>query len=486
MDINKDVLETTGHLKENIQGRRCFEVFHNFDEPCETIGRECPVSRVFLTGRSHSSKKELQKVDKSKTWLDILYSPLKDDMGNTGMVIRTSRNISREMVLEQRLRQTQKLEAIGTLAGGIAHDFNNILSAIVGFTELCIYRNPENKILDSYLHKVLDASTRAKNLVNQILTFSRQGEQERKPIQLAPIIKETLKLIRASLPATIEIEQSLNADSAVILGDPTQVHQIIMTLCTNAAQAMNMDGGVLSINLENIELTQSDILPQPGMELGRYVKLSVTDTGHGIEPIAFERMYDPCYTTKEKGQENGLGLGLAVVHGILKNHDGIITVRSELGKGSIFDVYLPRIDHINLGLPVENFGSLPRGNERVLFIDDEKPLVELGVTTLEELGYSVTGTTSSNQALKIFKSNPENIDIIVTDQTMPVMKGTELARAILNEGNKTSIILCTGFSDQISSGAEEMIGIDEILLKPYGMRELAETLRNVLDNSGGH
>jgi CheY-like chemotaxis protein len=372
------------------------------------------------------------------------------------------------------------MEAIGTLAGGIAHDFNNILSAVIGYTEIALADMPEDTSQHRNLQEVLKAGSRAKDLVKQILTFSRQTEQELKPLQINQIVRETLKLLRASLPTTVKISQDIQSDSAV-LADPTQVHQVIMNLCTNAAHAMRTKGGQLKIDLSDVVLGGSFIEQHPYLSPGAYIKLRVIDTGHGMEKAILDRIFDPFFTTKERGE--GTGMGLAVVLGIVKSHGGAITVESEVGKGSIFNVFLPvilqEVDH-----EVKTRGPIPTGTERILFIDDEKSLVDLGQQILERLGYKVTIRTSSVEALELFMEQPEKFDLVITDMTMPNMTGDELAGKLMNIRADIPVILCTGYSERISRERAHRLGIKEFILKPIVMRELAKTVRGVLDKNG--
>ena len=382
--------------------------------------------------------------------------------------------------IQAQLQQAQKMEAIGTLAGGIAHDFNNILSAVIGYTEIALADVPGNSSQHQNLQEVLKAGNRARDLVKQILTFSRQTEQELKPVQINQIVRETLKLLRASLPTTVTIAQQIESDSAV-LADPTQIHQVIMNLCTNAAHALRDNGGQLKIDLSDVMLDGSFIEQHPYLSPGGFIKLSIADDGHGMEKSILDRIFDPFFTTKERGE--GTGMGLAVVLGIIKSHGGTITVDSEVGKGSVFDVFLPvikrEVDH-----EVRTKAPIPTGTERILFIDDEKALVDLGRQILERLGYTVTVRTSSVEALELFMEHPEKFDLVITDMTMPNMTGDDLAGKLLNVRTDIPIILCTGYSEKISREKAQSLGIKEFILKPIVMRELARIVRSVLDDEG--
>ncbi len=380
--------------------------------------------------------------------------------------------------LEGQLMHTQKLEAIGTLAGGIAHDFNNILGVIMGYTELALLDIPEGTSLQLKLDEVLKASNRAKEMVNQILTFSRQSKQERKPIQISLIVKEVLKMLRASLPTTIEIRQNFRTGLAPVLSDPTQIHQVLMNLCTNAAHAMRDKGGVLEVSLTDVDIDSDAAAQHPDITPGRYQRLTVSDTGHGMDRAVMKRIFDPFFTTKGPGE--GTGMGLAVIHGIVKSHDGAITVHSELGKGTTFQVFFPTIESKVTAEP-EHFAPLLLGNERILFVDDEEALVGMGQQMLESLGYEIVARTSSIDALKVFRTQPDKFDLVITDMTMPNMTGAELAKKIMRIRSDIPIVLCTGFSEVISEEKAKAIGIREFVMKPIIRQKIAKIIRRVLD-----
>jgi len=387
------------------------------------------------------------------------------------------RAAEKKKALEAQLRQAQKMEAIGTLAGGIAHDFNNILGAIMGYTELAQLDAGDSPLLKARLDKILLAGNRAKNLVKQILTFSRQSEHKLKPIQANLIVKEMLKLLRASLPSTIEIRQDIQGD-AMVMGDPTQIHQVLMNLCTNAAHAMRDKGGLLDVSMVNVKLDSNFVARHPGMKTGPYLQLTVKDTGHGIPPDMLDRIFEPFFTTK--GKNESTGLGLSVVHGIVKSYGGTIYAYSEPGKGSSFKVYFPAIER-RLESEKREKKALAKGIEHILFVDDEQMLVDVGKQLLESLGYKVTTRTSSTEALELFKSKPERFDVVITDQTMPNMTGVELAKEIMAVWSDTPVILCTGFSTRITQKSVYEMGIRGFLMKPFLLRDLAETIRKVLD-----
>jgi PAS domain S-box-containing protein len=385
--------------------------------------------------------------------------------------------------LEVQLRQAQKMEAIGTLAGGIAHDFNNILGAIFGCVELALKERYNHRKLVSHLEETLKAAERARELVRQILTFSRQSEPQQKPVHLDVIIRESMNLVRASLPATIEIRQHIRG-FGLIFGDPTQIQQIIMNLCSNAGHAMREKGGVLMVSLEDVNLGSQDLTDDVELPSGPYVRLTVKDTGCGMDEATLERIFDPYFTTK--GAREGTGLGLALVHGIVKSMGGAVKVEAAPGQGSTFQVYLPRLTTPQIsGLepppaaagPEESLGL----HERILFVDDEEVLVRMGSRLLKSLGYEVTATTSSLEALKLFHENPDTFDLVITDQTMPQMTGDQLAKEIMEIRQGMPVILCTGFSELISEEGAKELGIREFLMKPIRMNDLARIIRRVLD-----
>jgi signal transduction histidine kinase len=319
---------------------------------------------------------------------------------------------------ERQLQQVLKIQAIGTLAGGIAHDFNNILFPIVGYTELTMDEVPDDSVAHNNLEEVLKAANRAKDLVQQILTFSRQSGQERKPVKVHSIIKEALKLLRASIPASIEIKSNIDDDCHPVMGDATQIHQVIMNLGTNAYQAMQDKGGTLEVNLNEVEVDYEVTVQKIGMQPGRHLQLLVRDEGCGMDAAVLDRIFEPYYTTKEQGK--GTGLGLSVIHGIVKNHRGDISVTSSPGKGTTFKVYLPITEDADIANEFEPSNGAAKGNEHILLIDDEEQIVSMEQQMLENLGYEVTARTDSTEALKEFSEKPQNFDLVITDMTMPI------------------------------------------------------------------
>lgn len=383
----------------------------------------------------------------------------------------------REQV-ELQLRRTQKLEALGTLAGGIAHDFNNVLAGIMGFTEMVLEDTDPASRQHRRLELALKGAYRGRDLVKGILAFSRQGEQDRKPLALARIAKEALNMLRPVLPSTIEIVWKNPAGDDQILADPAQMHQVLTNLCTNAAHAMREKGGVLEIGISGAVVAEGSPPPVPEMTPGDYVVLEVSDTGCGMEPETLERIFDPFFTTKREGE--GTGLGLSVSYGIVKGHDGYVTVESEPGKGSTFRVYLPHLREA-AATQREQAPSLVGGNERILIVDDEDILVELNEQRLSGLGYDVVATTSSMDALHIFREEPDSFGLVIADQTMPNLTGMDLAAELLKVRPGIPIILCTGHNNDVSPERLQDAGIQCLLVKPVDKREMAEAIRRVLD-----
>jgi len=406
-------------------------------------------------------------------------SPVRDKSGAIINYVSIHRDITREAQLERELQHARKMEAIGQLAGGIAHDFNNILGVIMGFTELSLFKMPENSPLRGNLEQVLKAAHRATDVVKQILAFSRHGEQDRKPMQIGPIVREVLSLLRASLPSNIRIEHDLeiSPENATVLANPTQIHQVLMNLSANAAHAMRAEGGTLSIRISEIKDASLDTM-FPDLNPGPHIYIAVSDTGTGMNAAVMERIFDPYFTTKALGE--GTGLGLSVVQGIVKSHKGKITVSSELGKGTTFHIFLPRVV-VPVPVQKEDAGrSLLAGGEHILFVDDEKELAALGNEMLESLGYRVTAVTSSREALEIFRAAPDRFDLVVTDLTMPELTGRSLARHLIEIRADLPIVLCTGFSDQIDAAQARAEGISDLIAKPYVLETLAKSIRKAL------
>jgi PAS domain S-box-containing protein len=405
------------------------------------------------------------------------------------MAVKAAAEIERKRLereknkVESQLRQAQKMEALGTMAGGIAHDFNNILGIIIGYGEMAGWEVNQDSGLSYKLQEIIKAANRAKELVKQILAFSRRTAHERKPVQLGLVVQDALRLLRASLPATIEIKTKMDS-KAVVLADPNQIYQVLMNLCANASQAMQDSGGTLNIALTDVYLEKEDLPPFSDLQPGPHVSLRVGDTGPGIDPAIMDRIFDPFFTAKEAGA--GTGLGLAVVHGIVKSHEGAIEVESVPGRGTTVQVYFPAREML---VEEENAEvvSLPRGQERIMLIDDEPALAEVVKRMLEHLGYRVECCPGGMEALEAFRGYlPENpFDLVITDMTMPHLTGADLSLELLKLQPHLPIILLTGFSEKINAAKAKSLGIREFLYKPIVMRELAALIRQVLDAKTG-
>ena len=425
----------------------------------------------------------LQRMDGNRIWIDTSKVPLRDVKGEVQGVLGVYADITEKIRAEEekkdleiQLRQAQKMESIGTLAGGIAHDFNNILSIIFGFTDMSMTEDDAEKRRDD-LGRVYKAAERARDLVQQILTFSRKTEQQQQPLQMALLVKEVLKMLRSSIPTTIDIRQNI-CSNALVMADPTQIHQVVMNLCTNAYHAMLESGGVLAVSLEEVDIGPDDY-DYIGLTAGRYLKLDVGDTGCGIEPELQEKIFEPYFTTKGLGE--GTGMGLAVVHGIVKSHHGHISLYSEPGKGTNFHVYLPVCKQKTAIAPATTTPPVNHGSgERILLIDDEEAICTMAKSILTKNGYSVTSFSNAQHALNAFTQQPDLFDLVMTDMTMPIMTGAELAKRLLGIRNDLPIILCTGQSALIDREKALALGIRAYLTKPFTKKTLLGTIHQAL------
>jgi PAS domain S-box-containing protein len=390
------------------------------------------------------------------------------------------RDITEQQQMEARLRQTYKMEALGTLAGGIAHDFNNILTAILGYTHMSARSITPDNPVQNHLHEVRAAALRAKELVQHILTFTRQNQLERRPVAIYAVVQEALSMLRATLPATIEIELSLVPDATTVLAQADQIHQVLMNLCANAEHAMRPHGGVLRLGLDVVEIDERWIETHPSLEPGPHIRLTVGDTGPGIAAEVLPHVFEPYYTTKPPGE--GSGLGLAIVHGIVTNHQGVITIHSTPDMGATFTVYLPRVVGEVPEAPVVSEPPILSAGEGelILLVEDEVPVALATEMHLTELGYRVVTHLSSMSALDAFKANPQQFDLVLTDQTMPAMTGEEFARVLHGIRPDVPIILVTGFSHVVDAAKARALDIDAFLIKPWDVQEMADTLQRVL------
>jgi PAS domain S-box-containing protein len=453
--------------------------------PFKAEGRcaACPVAHTLQTGRAEVE--EFVAAD-GRVWHLRSY-PVKGSDGSVHGAVEIARDVTEQREreterqrLEGQVHRAQRLESLGVLAGGIAHDFNNILGAIMGYTELALSSLDSDDAARSSLSEVLVASERARDLVAQILAFSRRADMEQRPIMLGPIVTEALKFMRATLPSTISIQREVPADSPVVLADATQIHQVIMNLCTNAQHAMRESGGILTVRLDEVVLTSEDAARLRCRSAGPHVRLSVSDTGCGMPPEVIERIFDPFFSTKRSGE--GTGLGLSTVHGIVGSHGGAVTARSSEGEGSAFEVYLPVADSHqhprDLATP-----PVPHGGERVLFVDDEQALVAMNQDMLAGLGYQVTAVVDSREALELVRESPKRFDLLITDYTMPHLTGTELMRRLRELRPDLPAIMVSGHTQDLQPADLEALGIRRMLPKPYSLAGLAEAVRAVLDEA---
>ena len=485
VEVNDGFYAPLGIDRAGAVGRKCYEIWGG--PHCHTA--ECPLRRIISGADQVEYEKILESMDGGgiRTFL-MKARPFRDVDGNIdGMVESyievTERNRAEARLREQeiRLRHSQKLEAVGTLAGGIAHDFNNILFPIIGYTEMAQDEvDPENPAY-RYLGEIFKAALRARKLVRQILTFSRRDEHEVKPVRIQSIVKETVKLLRSSLPVTVTLAPYLDEDCEPVMADPTRMHQVLMNLCTNAYHAVRETGGRMEIDLNRFEVTADDPSAPADLAPGRYVRLTVRDNGVGIPDEVRDQIFDPYFTTRETGE--GSGLGLSVVLGIVEEYGGRITVDSKPGNGTTFDIYFPA--SVSRGEAGESGAeakpSAPGGTERILLVEDEAQVLDMLRNFLANLGYTVFARSDGEDALATFKARREEVDLVITDMTMPKLSGIDFAQAILAIDPKMPIILCTGFSASISEEVALRMGIRAFVMKPVVLRELAETIRRVLD-----
>ncbi len=483
--VNAAEAERLKVYPDEVVGKSCFSEIGNRDSICPN----CPGIQVMETGHAAETEMNGVSLDGNMTNLHLRAFPVLDANYEPAGFVEIIEDVTdrkkaekEKQKLEAQLRQTQKMESLGTLAGGIAHDFNNILFGATGFTEMAQVDMDERGLKDSRAstchEQVLIALKRGGDLVRQILTFSRQGENERIPLFMQTIIKEALKFMRGSLPSSIDIRQKMDSGCGAVLADPAQIHQILVNLCTNAYHAMGEDGGILDVSYAAMDVGPGHVIPNISLKQGRYACLGVTDSGHGMDEETRKRIFEPFFTTKEVGK--GTGLGLSTVHGIVSDHDGEIDVDSTPGQGTSFRIFFPFCDLKEGPYQEEKTADEIRGNESILFVDDELQIVQYAKMALEDLGYDVMTSTSSIDALSTFLAAPSRFDVVVADQTMPNMLGSEMARQMLEIRPELPVILCTGFKEISSKEKAYELGIRECISKPVLTHKLAGSIRNAL------
>jgi len=462
-------------------GEKCYLVYEGKDMVCDG----CPVKMAYKDGNSHASERSAIMPSEGIAFWENIANPIRDAGGKIISCLEIARNITdrkqaeeEKRRLESQLQQSQKMEAVGTLAGGIAHDFNNILAIILGNAELASDDVPDSNPASKSLKEICLTSLRAKDMVHQLLAFSRKSDEEIKPVDMAPIIKGSMKMLRSAVPTSVEFKQHISDDPCSILGDAAQINQIVMNLVINAADAMSEEGGLLEVTLAKIILQEEKACFDWVLSPGLYIRLRMRDTGEGIEPEIMDRIFDPYYTTKEVGK--GTGMGLSVIHGIIKRHGGGILVESEIGKGTVFEIYFPALEETAEEEKPPD-GEIKGGAERILFVDDEESMVDLNRQRLERLGYQVKSTTKPVEALEWFKANPDQFDVIITDMAMPRMTGDRLAAEVLKIRPHMPVIICTGYSERMSAKKAAALGVRKYIEKPIELRNLASSIREVLE-----
>lgn len=482
-DPNRGTILYISPAYETIWGRTCQSLYATPRNWMDAVHPEDRERMIKVAARqTQGGYHEIYRIirpDGTLRWVRDRAFPIRDAGGQVYRMVGTAEDITERRQLEEQFRQAQKLEAIGTLAGGIAHDFNNILGAIIGYVELTKLGLKGNASANQYLDLVLQGANRAASLVKQILAFSRQQDHQRVTVQLRHVVAEPIKLLRATIPAMIDFEVSLPGDLPTVLADPTQVHQVVMNLCTNAAHAMRDRPGRLSVKLETIFMDATQAATIDRLKPGLYVRLTVGDTGCGMERATMDRIFEPFFTTKKPGE--GTGLGLSVVHGIMQSHEGAVTVQSQPQAGTTFHLYFPADGSLPVEERVPSKSDIPRGaGQRVLLIDDEVHLTLLGHAILESLGYIPTVMNDALEALACMETNPQAFDLVITDLSMPGMMGTDLAAQLLSLRPDLPIILTTGYTASLTAESMRVMGIRELLMKPFSFHSLGTAVHRVL------
>lgn len=474
--VNPSFLRSSGFSKEELVGKQTSilrsdlygEQFHS------------NILNVIFLGKVWKGTYRRQRKDKTYYDVDMTIYPLRDSKEKVAEFVIVERDITDDLKLQQRIRQIQKMEALGTLAAGVAHDFNNILMPIIVNTEMALCDVPTNTATQEYLRLSLDAAERGRELVKQIISFSKSSYQKIKPVKIGPIVEESLDLLKPSLPFNIKVSQRLGNVNDIVMADPNQIHQVLLNLFSNAVHAMRKKGGILKVELSNVLLDGSGMEGYLELKSQNYLKITVSDTGCGIPKEIIEKIFDPFFTTKGRGE--GTGMGLSVVHGIIKSHNGTIEVHSEEEHGTTFDIFLP-LSKENAEESYDMKGDIFQGNECILLVDDDENVLKSVTNVLKRFGYDVVGEKNGKDALRIFKNQSKTFGLVITDQYMPGFSGLELARKISGIDPDIPIVLCTGFSDKIDKKKLKKAGIHEIILKPVNTSELAQTIRRVLDET---
>ena len=473
---NERLCEISGYEKQELINNSS-RMLYPTEEEFKWVGEE----KYRQISEQGTGTVETQWLRKDGELIDVLLSSTPLDLSDlTAGVTFTALDITDHKKMKEELSQANKMEAIGTLAGGVAHDFNNILSAIIGFSEIAKLKLSQDSSAENEIDQIIRSSWRAADLVQQILTFSRKASPRLQPLQPHLMVKEALKMLRASLPTTISMEELIETECGSILADPTNVYQIVVNLCTNAFHALGNEKGTLTVTLCRKEIRDEDII-ENDISPGPFIMLSIRDTGHGMDKQTMERIFEPYFTTKEVGK--GSGLGLSVIHGIVKTHKGFMRVESEPGEGTTAYVYIPAVEEAASNSAKTESNDVPRGAERILVVDDESPIINLNKSILERLGYTVTVTTDSEEALEKISAHSDDFDLVITDQTMPNLCGVELAQQILRIKPDMPIILCSGYSSVITEEEALAIGIKKYAMKPVDRKTLAKIVRQVLDGN---